>query len=214
MFCLEGKMAKNSSRGRIRVFFAEVEGDDETIQEGLQAINVAANKIFQSNPRTIKVLSSTEVSQDESDLIELGDLEDEEEDVNPVVEKRNKSKPSTYKSPDMKFVKDLNLRPEGKTSWRDFYDQKKPNTQEHKITVAIFYLKNILEIDKLTPHHIFTCFKDVNARTPKHLPQAIRDIAKRKGWLDTSERGNIKITNHGENFVEHDLPPSKASNSK
>jgi len=38
-------MAKNGGRGRIRVFFAEVEGDDETIQEGLQAINVAANKI-------------------------------------------------------------------------------------------------------------------------------------------------------------------------
>ncbi|MDZ8235821.1 MAG: hypothetical protein RMZ69_01360 [Nostoc sp. ChiQUE01a] len=62
-------MANKGGRGRIRVFFAEVEGDDETIQEGLQAINVAANKIFQSPPKTIKVLSASAVPTDEDELV-------------------------------------------------------------------------------------------------------------------------------------------------
>jgi hypothetical protein len=108
----------------------------------------------------------------------------------------------------MSIVKDLNLRPEGEPSFRDFYAQKKPSTQEQAVTVSVYYLKRILELDKVTPEHVFTCFKDVGRKTPRHMPQTIWDTAKRKGWVDTSERGNIKITNHGENLVEHDLPTS------
>lgn len=115
-------MAKNSGRGRIRVFFAEFEGNDETIQEGLQAIGVAANKIFQSSPKTIKVLSTSAVSSNENDFLEEVDPEDEEEDLS--VPANLKPKKSSGKPPTMTIVKDLNLRPEGKSSYRDFYSQK------------------------------------------------------------------------------------------
>lgn len=204
-------MAKNSGRGRIRVFLAEFEGDDKTIQEGLQTISMAASKIFQSPPKTTKVQSTAAIPSDEDDLHE--ELDDDEE-LRVHTSANSKPKQSSYKPPAMTIVRELNLRPEGKLSWRDFHEQKQPVTQEHTITVAVYYLKCILKVDKLTPQHVFTCFKDANIRTPKHLPQAIRDISKRKGWFDTSERGNIKITNHGENFVEHDLPPSNASTKK
>lgn len=207
-------MAKNGSRGRIRVFFAEVEGDDETIQEGLQAINVAANKIFQSAPtRIVKVLPASAIPINEDELFEELDseidFEDEEENtISPSVATNSKPKKNLSKPPIMSIVKDLNLRPEGKTWFRDFYTQKKPSTQEQAVTVAVYYLKRVLELDKVTPEHVFTCFKDVERKTPKHMPQTIRDTAKRRGWVDTSERGNVKITNHGENLVEHDLPAS------
>ncbi|WOB45509.1 hypothetical protein HNI00_22010 [Thermoleptolyngbya oregonensis NK1-22] len=204
-------MAKNGGRGRIRVFFAEVEGDDETIQEGLQAINVAANKIFQSTPtKIVKVLPASATPIDEDELLE--ELEDEDEALAPPnVAMNSKPKKSSYKPPIMSIVKDLNLRPEGELSFRDFYAQKKPNTQEQAVTVAVYYLRRVLELDKITPEHVFTCFKDVGRKTPKNMPQTVRDTAKNKGWVDTSERGNIKITNHGENMVDHDLP---ASNGK
>lgn len=210
-------MAKSGGRGRIRVFFAEVEGDDETIQEGLQAINVAANKIFQSAPtKIIQVLPASSNPIDEDELLEELDSEidgeDEEDNSLPSnVAANSKPKKSSSKPPIMSIVKDLNLRPEDKPCFRDFYAQKKPSTQEQAVTVAVYYLKRVLELDKVTPEHVFTCFKDVERKTPKHMPQTIRDTAKRRGWVDTSERGNVKITNHGENLVEHDLP---ASNNK
>ncbi|MGL5080803.1 MAG: hypothetical protein ACRC8A_04900 [Microcoleaceae cyanobacterium] len=205
-------MAKNSGRGRIRVFFAEVEGDDETIQEGLQAINVAANKIFQSSPKIVKILPASATPLDEDELLEELDSENEEDNlVSASVTANSKPKKSSSKPPIMSIVKDLNLRPEGKLLFRDFYAQKKPSTQEQAVTVAVYYLKRVLELDKVTPEHVFTCFKDVERKTPKHMPQTIRDTAKRRGWVDTSERGSIRITNHGENLVEHDLP---ASNGK
>jgi hypothetical protein len=199
-------MAKNGGRGRIRVFFAEVEGDDETIQEGLQAINVAANKIFQSAPtKIVKVLPASATPIDEDELLE--ELEDEDEGLTlPSVVTNSKPKKSSYKPPIMSIVKDLNLRPEGELSFRDFYAQKEPKTQEQAVTVAVYYLKRFLDLDKVTPEHVFTCFKDVGRKTPKNMPQTVRDTAKNKGWVDTSERGNIKITNHGENMVDHDLP--------
>lgn len=200
-------MAKNGERGRIRVFFAEFEGDNETIQEGLQAISVAASKMFQSSPKTIKVLSASAVPSNEDELLEEVDSEDEEDDLSiPSGSRNSKPKKSSYKPPTMTIVKDLDLRPEGQPSCREFYVQKNPTTQEQAITVVVYYLKQVLELDKVTPDHVFTCFKDVGRKTPKYLPQTIRDTAKRKGWVDTSERGTVKITNHGENLVEHDLP--------
>ncbi|NEQ98483.1 MAG: hypothetical protein F6K30_17480 [Cyanothece sp. SIO2G6] len=201
-------MAKNSGRGRIRVFFAEVEGDDETIQEGLQAINVAANKIFQSSPpKIVKVLPASVDSLDDDELLEELDVENEEEEqVASAIPANSKPKKNSSKPRIMTIVKDLDLRPDEKLSFRDFYTQKQPSTQQQAVTVSVYYLTRILELGKVTPEHVFTCFKDVERKTPKNMPQTIRDTAKRRGWVDTSERGKVKITNHGENFVEHDLP--------
>lgn len=123
-------MAKSNGRGRIRVFFAEVEGDDETIQEGLQAINVAANKIFQSAPtKIIQVLPASANPIDEDELLEEldfeVDVEDEEDNPHPSsVTANSKPKKSSSKPPIMSIVKDLNLRPEDKQWFRDFYAQK------------------------------------------------------------------------------------------
>jgi len=110
----------------------------------------------------------------------------------------------------MTIVKDLNLRPSGKSSFRDFYARKNPSTHEQAIAVSVYYLAHILELSNITPEHVFTCFKDVERKTPKHMPQTIRDTARRRGWVDNSERGKVRITNHGENFVEHDLPAAGA----
>jgi hypothetical protein len=48
-------MAKESSKARIRVFFGEIEGDNETVQEGLRSIASAVQKTFQMST-LVKVL--------------------------------------------------------------------------------------------------------------------------------------------------------------
>jgi hypothetical protein len=47
---------------------------------------------------------------------------------------------------------------------------------------------------------------DVNAKTSNDFPQAIQVIANRKGYIDASNGADLKITNPGDSFVEHDLP--------
>ena len=64
-------MAKKEKNGRIRVFFAEFEGDSQTIQEGLQAIGSAATQMFQSSPNTVKVIAASTDAADEEVLAEV-----------------------------------------------------------------------------------------------------------------------------------------------
>lgn len=72
-------MVNKGERGRIRVFFAEVEvgSGNQAIQEDLHIISVATNKIFQSSSlKVMGVLSASAVSSDGGELVEDFDTED------------------------------------------------------------------------------------------------------------------------------------------
>lgn len=206
-------MAKQSKgKSRLRVFFADFEGDDETIQESLRAISNAVSKTFQ--PKIINVPQkaiqtniedSALESEDAEELIEYDDVGD---DCVSAVSARQRKK---RKAPTMSLVKELNLRPEGKKPLREFYSEKQPSSQEKKIALFVYYMVHELEVADINPNHVFTCFKHVEARPPKDLPQIIRNTASRWAWIDNADSNNIKITNHGESFVEHDLPENSTT---
>lgn len=207
------KMAKKGSRSRVRVFLAEFEGDDETIQEGLQAISVAAGKMFDSKPSVVKVISDIPEgisigSQEEAvDVTSLeASLENDVVDVESIPRRRSKKK---SKPLSLTMVTDLDLRPAGKPSCRDFFSQKAPKNHQQAVAVAVYYLQRIVELGEvITANHIYTCFKDINRRIPNNLVQVIRDTSRRKSWIFNAEDGGIQISNIGENFVEHDLSAS------
>ncbi|MGA9396943.1 MAG: hypothetical protein WBV22_01680 [Anaerolineaceae bacterium] len=106
----------------------------------------------------------------------------------------------------LSIVKDLNLKPSGKKSFKQFVQEKLPKDNQEKCTVAIYYMKHELGVDKITIDHIHTCCKDVGWRTAS-LYNDLARTASRKGWIDTSEMSDIRITTLGDNFVEYDLPP-------
>lgn len=201
---------KQSGKGRVRVFFAEFEGDDETIQEGLKTLSTAVGKTFQ--PKVIALPPTQQIGEqdqvEEDDIIVDAEIAEDadrtlfdEEPEDQTAAPRPKRKPPT-----MSIVKDLDLRPEGKQSLRDFYAGKNPGSQEKKVAVCVYYLHKLLELDGITSNHVFSCLKEVKARVPKDLPQIIRNAASRGGWVDSSDAKSIKITTLGENLVEHDLP--------
>jgi hypothetical protein len=107
------------------------------------------------------------------------------------------------------LVADLNLRPKGKTTLRDFYAEKKPTTNEQGFAVMVYYLVNVLGMSGISPNHIYTAFKDLDMRVPNRLRTVLSNSASRHHWIDTSDKENMKLTIHGENFVEHDLPNAK-----
>lgn len=109
------------------------------------------------------------------------------------------------------IVKDLDLRPEGKVSFRDFADEKAPASDAQMNLVAVYYLGNVLQLKGITPDHVHTCYKAIQRRVPTALTQGLRNTASRYGWLDTSDTTDVKITTAGENFVEHDMPTKKVT---
>ncbi|MBI1374895.1 MAG: hypothetical protein GC159_19425 [Phycisphaera sp.] len=202
-------MAKED-KARIRVFFAELEGNNETLQQSLSSIAAAVNRTFQPDTRIIKVLPNAE-DLDEDELIELANSELEEESVDEVVTQetpRKKSKKKKSKPPTYKHV-DLDLRPKGKDALKDIYTQKKPKTDQERVTLFTHYLQHVLGLSDIDIDHMYTCFKDVGAKVPSNIGSVINNTSARKGWLDTSNMSKLRVTSQGENFVEHDLPRSE-----
>jgi hypothetical protein len=112
---------------------------------------------------------------------------------------------SKNKSSTPTLIKDLNLNASGKKSLKAFVEEKQPNDNQEKCTVAVYYLRHELELESISIDHIFTCYKNVGWRVG-NLYNIVRLTASRKGWLDTSNSNDIKTTPHGENLVELDLP--------
>ena len=134
--------------------------------------------------------------------------------VRPKPSKRkNRSKGSQrpIKRTRLTIVKSLNLRPKGKKSFSDFVTEKKPADNQQRCTAAVYYLKNFVGQTTVTQSDVYTCFKEVSWRIPANLDNTLRLVAHRKGWLDTADTADIKLTARGENLIEHDLPP-KPSN--
>lgn len=131
--------------------------------------------------------------------------EENKETKKPKKKKGNVRK-STKRKPSNSIVKKLNLNPSNEKTFKDFVTEKKPSTNYEKSVTCVYYLQNILKNTPITVNHVFTCFKIVEWRVPSNLRNILHWVASQKGWLDTSNTEDIKITTHGENLIDHDLP--------
>ncbi|GAH04450.1 unnamed protein product, partial [marine sediment metagenome] len=122
--------------------------------------------------------------------------------------KKKGSKPKT-KAKRPSIVRDLNLRPKGKKSFKDFFAEKTPRVGGQTYVVCVYYLEKLLGLKNISIDHVYTCMKEVKRKPPNNLSNAMAIVSSRKGWIDTSNVLDITITVPGENLVEHDLQPKK-----
>jgi hypothetical protein len=108
------------------------------------------------------------------------------------------------------FNRSLNLRPTGKKPFVDFVEEKQPKSNEDRYALAVYYLSEIAAHTTVTISDIGSVFRLMPSwREPKQLDAGLRMASSRKGTLDTSNLEDIKLTPHGRNYVEHDLPSQK-----
>lgn len=117
-----------------------------------------------------------------------------------------KKKPSSLKD-SYKIVKTLNLKGDNSNpSLQKFCEDKITDSSIKFNVVAAYYLKKILNIENVSPDHIYSCYKEMKIKVPTRLLQSLRDTAGPKyGYLDTSDINNIKVPVTGENLVEINL---------
>ncbi len=114
---------------------------------------------------------------------------------------------STKKKDSFTLLKDLDLT--GKAvndeSFADFIKHKKFKSHVQFITISVYYLEKIMNLENITIDHVFTCYKNISKRPPDNLIQAFKDASgKRFGYIDFSNRENITIPHIGETHVEND----------
>ena len=120
---------------------------------------------------------------------------------------RGKRKGGAGKGKSVSLDKELSLRPKGKKSFQDFADEKKPATHDDKVTTAVYWLSKTAG-HKATAEAVNSCYKGAGWKRPSDLRNAIAQVASKKAWIDTEDNRDLKVTNSGEDRVEHELPAS------
>jgi hypothetical protein len=103
-------------------------------------------------------------------------------------------------------VRDIDLRPDGKQSFRDFAAEKQPSTKEERNIIAVYYLEQVLNLSEIKAGHVLAAYKECNWPEPNDMRHSLRVTSSRRHWLDTSDRTSIHTTAPGRNLVKHDLP--------
>lgn len=106
-------------------------------------------------------------------------------------------------------AKDIDFRPEGKMSLRDFIADKQPTNFYEKNLVIVYYLKEHLEMSAVDVGDVLAGYVHAGWKPPSDPENSLRQAASKKHWLDTSDTRSIKITYHGSIVVEHDMPIKK-----
>ena len=118
-------------------------------------------------------------------------------------EKSKKAKNKGIYSP--KLLTNLDLRPKENIALKDFYSGFELNSFSEKILCVVYYLKEKLAIEEISPDHIFTGLKTLGQKIPTAFKQAINDTKIKKGWIEYDTFDNITISIAGSNYIEHDV---------
>ncbi len=113
---------------------------------------------------------------------------------------------SNAKSTSFSLVASLNLNPQAQKSLKSFFSEFITKTFLDKNLLFIYYMERILKITDIGINHVYTCYKNVGEKVPGNLYQSLVDTKNLKGWIESKDINNLKITIAGENHVEHDYP--------
>ena len=69
--------------------------------------------------------------------------------------------------------KSLNLSPSGKKSAAQFSSEKLPSNVMQKCVVAVYYLRDVLELEKITVSAVYTVFKTLGWPIPSDLKNTL-----------------------------------------
>lgn len=157
-------------------------------------INVDIN-----NNTELETSEELDVKTIESRDINVNESKNKEKHTKTTTRKKNNSKES------YQISKDLNLIPEGKQTFKEFYEFKQPKSSKDFNVVAIYYLEKVLEREQITIEDIYTCYKNANYKTPTRFRQSLADTSSKYGYISI-DNNIYSVPIAGENYVEHDLP--------
>ena len=201
-------------KGKIRIFFAEVEGNNQSLQDALKTVVAAMNRPgltavrIPANNQNALTGQPNVVPQEQTDT-EDGEVETTAE-VNdgPAPVRRRGTGAKSDRNVGIKLVPNLDFHPDDKPTLKQFFSEKAPKTDMEQSLVIGYYLQHMLDLPAFGPGHILTGFKEVQKPVPVDLKGTIRNLRSMKVWVNFSSIEEIALTTQGENYVEHTLGTS------
>jgi hypothetical protein len=197
-------------KAKVRVLFAEVEGNNETVQEALRTMVSAMSR----PARIVQLKGNGENPALTQDLVsEIADEvshQDSFAEEPPQAEtntgrKPRGSGPKTDRNASIALVHDLDFRPQGHPALREFFADKNSSNDMENILVVVYYMQHIMSVSKIGLGHIRTALAEVKKSMPIDLRQTVRNVRDRKIWVKYSEPTDITTATAGDNYVLHEM---------
>lgn len=222
-----GESGGEIGKSKIRFIYAEVEGSDQSLQTLMSTMAAVMNKpptgshhraLIAARPEAVPQggeASQTNPAEDapvKSD--NWGTLQETESDPNAASvastegRRTRGERQKVDRNSNLLLVPDLDLIPDGKKALKAFLAEKGPKTAEEHVLAFVQYMSETLGLPTITAGHVFSCFKRMGTKIPADLPQTIRNIVRKKGWL-TTDGESIRVATAGSNHVLHEMgrPP-------
>jgi hypothetical protein len=211
-----------SDKAEVRVFYAEVKGSNESVQDALRTMLTVAGMGRSSQPARVisdqKANGKAAVLPPQSEVEEVEEASDQVEDAEVLGEEEaappNPRKPrGTGKKVDrnagLSLVANLNFMPDGKQALKEFLAEKKPTNDMETTLALVYYMQHVMAVSKIGPAHVLTAYRESGKQIPIGIQQTIRNVKSRKIWLDYTDAEDVKTTTQGENFVQHKMGKSE-----
>jgi hypothetical protein len=201
------KTPKSDQHGRIkvRVIELEMEGSDDSIQEGLKSLAAALGRggntvVTRLRSEPSRQIANGHVAPAADEPEEVEEVETESDFDTPTPRAKAAKKPA--KVVPASILQDVRLDDVTPT-FKDFATEKAPPSDMAKYLVVAYWFKFHKGISNLTSNHFYTAYKMMGWKVPRDPVQPARELrAGRDGRFSTgTDAGTFMINQVGENSV-------------
>jgi len=184
---------------KMTVMLFQLEGNDETLQEGFRTINNAIDKLANPVLRVIAQPSGTALAlpkpQGDQDAIDVEPDEDSEDET-AAADASKTSKNGVARKFPVPIVLDLDLT-QGNPPLKEYLEQKKPKSDIRRYLLIAAWLKENLKIDEVGINHIYTGYRAMNWQSPDDVAAPLRSMRqKHYGYFNKGKEKGFFAINH------------------
>lgn len=146
---------------------------------------------------------------------DVEDTVDESNDTHgPTIARKKVARKASAKAKPSSFsvVKDLDFVRGADQSLADFVAAKEPTSNMEKCLIILYWLQHRAEVKPVMVDHVYSGFRAMTWKVPTDLVNTLQKAGS-KGWIDSSDREDLKVVIGGDNYVEHDMPAKKDKRS-
>ena len=196
-------MAKNKDNrvGKIKlnILQFELDGSDETLQEGLRTVAEALNRSLSPGQRVItQIQTPSRLALGNGAAAQEEEIEQEEvvETEQPMTTPPTRSR-SPRQYPKLEVIDDLDLK--APVSFEEYCEGIELPSDAKKCLIIAAWFKEHRGLGEITAHHAYTCYRFMKWSVPRDLGQVFRELKSKKSWFSNSTSGTYVINHVGLN---------------